>query len=317
MWKKEIGKEGTKHLQGLICFPRRYRFKLVKEFFSDLQGRWGTVHLEIMRGTLKQAETYIQKADTTDPSDPKIYIGGDKPSSQGARTEMGSLIEGLTAGKSESELLLIDTEGYLKYSTGIKRAIQVRDSQNKRKWKTEVYWFYGPTGTGKSELAYNVTDYNAYNKNCAHSWWCGYESHEDVILNDYRPSMCLFSELLNLLDCYPMQLPVKGGQCNFVAKRIFITTPRNPWDTWKNRSDEDLGQLTRRITEVVRFEKDKPPFSETKNCVFSLYTKLYPDKFVVENLVQSDDEELGNVSESDSPHTKRAKAGTFVDSFTL
>lgn len=316
MWKREIGENGTKHLQGLICFTKRYRFNLVKSFFHDLGGKWGTCHIETMRGTLKQAESYIQKKDTTDPSNPEIVVGGTRPSSQGDRTEMGAIIEGLRSGKTESELLSDDTEGYIKYSTGIRRAIQIRDSAVKRKWKTEVYWMYGPTGTGKSELAYAITDYNAYNKNCEHNWWCGYEGHDDVIMNDYRPSMCMFNTLLNILDRYPMQLQVKGGSANFKPKRIFITTPKNPYDTWHNRSEEDLSQLTRRITEVVRFQKNKAPWSETNNCVWSLYKPEFSSFSLPVSAPPDSDDETSVIHEDDSPITKRRKtAGAFVDSF--
>jgi hypothetical protein len=50
-----------------------------------------------------------------------------------------------------------------------------------------------------------------------------------------------------------MQVEAKGSSVEFVAKRIFITCPKNPTDMWLSRSEEDMAQLTRRITEVKHF----------------------------------------------------------------
>lgn len=75
-----------------------------------------------------------------------------------------------------------------------------------------------------------------------------------MIIDDYRADFCKFSELLRLLDRYPYQIQIKGGTRNLLAKRIFITSPKCPLDIWENRTEEELGQLTRRITKITRFD---------------------------------------------------------------
>ena len=85
-------------------------------------------------------------------------------------------------------------------------------------------------------------------------WWEGYDAHETVIINDYRKDFCKFSELLNLLDRYPYRIECKGSSRQMLAKTIVITTPKSPEETWKNRTDEDLTQLMRRIDKVLFFE---------------------------------------------------------------
>lgn len=311
MWKREIGESGTKHLQGLICFPKKQRFSQIKKYFTDIGGTFAKAHIETMRGTLIQAEAYIQKSDTTDPSNREVVTGGDRPSSQGSRTEMEQVIEGLKSGKRESEILSIDPEQYIKYSTGIKRAIQVRDKDLKRTWKTEVYWLYGPTGTGKSKYAHEISNYLGYSKNPTHNWWDLYEGEEDIIIDDYRTNMCTFSEILRLFDRYPLQLQVKGSSTNFRGKRIFITTPKHPYDTWVSRSSEDLEQLLRRITCVVRFSMNKEPFDETNNCNFTLGNNVPQVDNDCESVVSP-------VHVDDSPITKHRKTtGAFVESFII
>ena len=70
--------------------------------------------------------------------------------------------------------------------------------------------------------------------------------------------MCTFSELLRLLDRYPMQVETKGGSVAFNSPLIIITAPQSPMDMWSGRTQEDLQQLLRRITEVRFFEVGGP-----------------------------------------------------------
>lgn len=81
----------------------------------------------------------------------------------------------------------------------------------------------------------------------SNKWWEGYDGHDDVIIDDYRRDFCKFRVLLHLLDHYPMRVECKGGSRQFRAKRLFITSPKSPTETWAGRTDEDLYQLTRRI----------------------------------------------------------------------
>lgn len=74
-----------------------------------------------------------------------------------------------------------------------------------------------------------------------------------MILDDYRADFCKFSEFLRILDRYSYQIEYKGGTTQLLARNIYITTPKSPQETWANRTEEDLAQLLRRITEVRHF----------------------------------------------------------------
>lgn len=69
-------------------------------------------------------------------------------------------------------------------------------------FKTEVYWFYGPTGTGKSKLAFEIAKQASsfFVKDATNKWWCGYEQQEVVIVDDYRKDFSTFAQLLRLMD---------------------------------------------------------------------------------------------------------------------
>eukprot|EP00481_Brizalina_sp_1-RS-2013_P002279 TRINITY_DN5_c0_g1_i11.p1 TRINITY_DN5_c0_g1~~TRINITY_DN5_c0_g1_i11.p1 ORF type:complete len:150 (-),score=19.88 TRINITY_DN5_c0_g1_i11:574-1023(-) len=124
--------------------------------------------------------------------------------------------------------------------------IKFKYFEPQRSWKTQVYWFYGKSGLGKTKKAVEMCEdpYMCLENN---KWWEGYDGHDDVIIDDYRRDFCKFRVLLQLLDRYPVRVECKGGSRQFRAKRLFITSPKSPKDTWEGRTDEDLYQLTRRI----------------------------------------------------------------------
>lgn len=117
----------------------------------------------------------------------------------------------------------------------------------------EVYWFYGSTGTGKTREAYRRAP-DAYFTTSSLAWWCGYDGHEDVIVDDFRSSFCRLEYLLRLLDRYPFQVAIKGGHRQFLAKRIFITSAFSPRELFAGGAD-NVDQLLRRITECVHFSE--------------------------------------------------------------
>lgn len=219
-----------------------------------------------MRGTIKQSEDYVTKEDTADPDHPDVVRYGTRPSGQGTRTDISDIVSAIDAGATELEIYEADPMFYLKHPNGIKRIIQIR--QNKRDFKTKVYWFYGESGSGKSQKAFEIGGLKAYYKNGSVEFWENYCNEEVVIIDDYRASMCCFSEFLRILDRYPHMVNVKGAFAEFNSKIIIITSPRPPKDTWKNATDEDKYQLERRITQIVQFQRGKPAWSDDKNQEF-------------------------------------------------
>ena len=97
---------------------------------------------------------------------------------------------------------------YIRYHKGFAalKALQIPD----RDWKTEVFWYYGPTGTGKSYTAREECGPGAYYKMGGNKWWCGYQGQEHVVIDDFRRDLCPFHELLRLFDRYPMQVEFKS-----------------------------------------------------------------------------------------------------------
>lgn len=239
VYQLERGEQGTAHIQGYAVSAKPKRL-----------GGWKTAigaraHIEQARGSAQQNKDYCTK----EPREAGPWEYGTMPH-PGSRTDIAGALETIKEGGSIQEIIEAHPEEFVKYHKGLMAARLIY--QPRRNWKTQVLWFYGPTGTGKSRKAYEEYP-ESYFKQPSNKWWCGYDGQDSVIIDDYRRDLCTFSELLRLFDRYPMQVETKGGSVQFLAKTIIVTTPKSPRDTWAGRTEEDLGQLLRRIDRIEHF----------------------------------------------------------------
>jgi hypothetical protein len=93
------------------------------------------------------------------------------------------VVEEVKKGPSLSKVAEEAPEVFVRYHRGLQTLSTVLSKT--RNFKTEVFWFYGPTGTGKSRRANDLAP-DAYWKPAANKWWNGYEGQDDVIIDDYR-----------------------------------------------------------------------------------------------------------------------------------
>lgn len=231
---KEVGEQGTSHLQGYIEFETNQRLSKMKKIDT-------TIHWELRRGSGEQAATYCKKdGDYMEFGEIFIPKNGARKDIDEARQiiketgRMKNVVE-----KINSMQAIRVAEIYLKYN------------EPKRNWEPEVYWFYGATGTGKTRAAFEMCE-DPYVSGKNLKWWEGYDGHEDVIIDDFRKDFCTFHELLRILDRYEYRIEVKGASRQLLAKRIIITSCYRPECVYDTR--EDIAQLLRRIKEVRFFE---------------------------------------------------------------
>lgn len=232
----EMGTSGTPHIQGYM------EFKSVK-LFKTLQKQLGPrFHLEQRKGTSKQASEYCKKENN--------YHEMGKMKKQGFR---GTELDGVRSMVRSGGLRQVTASCNLQ-QIGVAKAY-LTYNEEPRDWKPHVSWFWGETDTGKSRHArtlFEGTDF--WSKNKGTKWWCGYDAHENVILDDFRDTWMDFTDLLSLLDRYECTVECKGGSRQFRARKIIITCADHPKDTYKC-SQEKKEQLLRRIDVIQEFKK--------------------------------------------------------------
>lgn len=250
-FQREVGAAGTPHLQGY--FILRIRRKL-----DWMHRRVPRAHFEKARGSPQQNKAYCSKEGGEDFWEFGICPEGS--GGQGHRSDIQEVVELVKRGRTIEEIADECPIQFVKYHKGI-TALK-SNLAPRRNFKTEVHWFYGPTGTGKSrEAAERWPD--AYYKMPCNKWWDGYNGEETVIIDDYRKDLCTFAELLRLLDRYAHRVENKGGSINFSSKRIVVTSTKHPEQIWEGRTAEDIGQLMRRIDVIKYFGPPVAPLADT------------------------------------------------------
>ena len=244
VYSYEIGETGTPHIQGYSYFKNPRSFNTIKEALPR-------AHIEVSEGTQAENKIYCigpySKDGKSKPYNPNHQEIGEI-SGQGKRNDLNEIRTLLQEGKGMKDVVEIATS----YQS-VKMAEQIlKYHEVKRRWKPKVYWFYGATGCGKTETAWEMFP-NAYESMATGKWWEGYDAHEDVIIDDMRGDFCKFHELLRLLDKYPYRVESKGTSRQFLARNIVITTCFHPSKIFETR--EDVGQLIRRIDEIREFKK--------------------------------------------------------------
>jgi len=225
---------GKKHLQGYIYFKNAKTFSAVRKLLQPRSVR-------ACKGSAEQNATYCSKEN-------EFLEFGVRPK-QGSRTDIHDIMENIQTGNYTMRDIVSSATSFQSIRIA---EVQMKYFEPVRQWKTQVYWFYGKSGTGKSHSAYEMCE-DPYICMETNKWWEGYDGHEDVIIDDFRRDFCKFKVLLHLLDKYPMRIETKGGSRQFRAIRIIITSPKSPTETWEGKTDEDLYQLTRRIDIIKEF----------------------------------------------------------------
>lgn len=222
----EIAPEtGTPHLQGYAELAKRTEFNTVAKMY-----KW---HIERRKGSQQQAIEYCKKEGNV--------VERGKKREQGHRADLDIVraeafengMRGVTTWANFQGMKV--AEKFLTYN------------EPARDWKPEVIWLWGKTGAGKSKKAREICgDGDTFTKNTGHKWWDGYDSHENIIIDDFRDSWWSLTYMLALLDRYEFQVEIKGGLRQIRAKRIVITSLYPPESMYRGVG-EDIQQLIRRI----------------------------------------------------------------------
>lgn len=237
VYQKERGESGTEHLQGYIELSKQVTFRKLANLFP-----W---HIEKRRGSQAQAIDYCQKEDTR--LEGPWIIG--EPKNQGARTDIESAYEAIRLGKRKREVAEEFTVVDCKYHRGLDRyrSLVEKDERNEQR-DVQVEVYCGRAGSGKSRKAYEENEdlYKIVFDGKA-IWFDGYEGEKCLLIDEFYGQMP-WNFLLQILDRYPLRLPIKGGFTYANWTKVIITSNKSPTE-WYNRDNYDA--LLRRINTTI------------------------------------------------------------------
>lgn len=147
---REVGESGTRHLQGYLELPQRWRRSQV---ITMLPG----AHIELRRGTGQQASDYCKKDGDYDE------YGNLAVPAQGRRSDLQEVTEAIANGASKRKIAQDFPEQYVKYHKGLEKLIDIHQDLKPAnvfhgpfRWNIEPSGsdiFVGESGIGKTEYA--------------------------------------------------------------------------------------------------------------------------------------------------------------------
>jgi len=250
VFQLEAGDRGTPHFQGYIEFTSPKRLSALQRIIPG-------AHFEIRKGTSQQARDYCTKEETRTAGPWSIGTPGQE--TQGQRTDIDRGVTLIQEGGIK-RLRDEDPALYVRYSRGfdsLARSLTLPP----RPEPPQVLLLFGPTGCGKTRWFYDNTDLDsAFRMPLTTGFWFdGYEGQPDVLIDDFAgaASHITLAHLLQLLDRYPIRVPVKGSFVDWIPTRIMVTTNIHPklWYNYTNRS-EHFNALARRFTRLLLWRRD-------------------------------------------------------------
>lgn len=248
---KETGESGTPHLQAYLEFKNSTRLTTLKKLFPR-------IHIEERQGTSKDASNYCKKGEQSKDEWHQLkekgpnwglnadYTEHGELSNQGKRSDINRAVEMIVARQPIKHVAETYPREFVKYHRGFNALNHILMPH--RTQRPDVYWYWGPTGRGKTWRCKQMGDY--YLKNCKHKWWDGYEQQPVVIIDDFRihEDGISLDDLLRWLDENKIMVEVKGSSIPLNSPIITITCDVPPHHLWRGN---DLDQVLRRITHGV------------------------------------------------------------------
>ena len=209
----------------------------------------GNANCRPCKGNIQQQEDYCSKE--------KGYYTelGTRPDNQGARTDLEAVKNDILNGLIKCDDIACEKPSlYHQYGRTLTKIEDIALRKKWRNWMTEGIWYYGETGCGKSEKAfenYNPLTHYKYTE----EWWDGYIGQDTLIIDELRGDTIRFRELLALADKHPHYVKRRCREpIPFLAKKIIITSALHPKDIFTNlNADDKLDQLYRRF-KIVKLE---------------------------------------------------------------
>lgn len=258
----EVGKESTPHTHIYIYFSNAVTFDVIKKRFPE-------AHIEIARGSSQQNRDYIRKEGIYADSEKKetniidsFEEYGDLPLDKSERglKQSDEILQMIKAGCSNTEIL----DRFPSCYKSVNHIEQTRQSYLAEKFSSvrreiQVTYIYGKTRTGKTryvmdrygyEKVYKVNDYrNPFDR---------YDSQDVILFDEFRDSIQL-TDMLQFLDCYPLQLPARYGNKTACFTKVYIISNHclnEQFATIQKTHPDDWNAFISRIHKIYRFERN-------------------------------------------------------------
>lgn len=248
--QKELGSKTKKlHWQGVIHFFNPKSLRQVRRILN-LGKAEQSGQLAPQKDQSVNSEFAIKYCSKEFTSQNESYKFGE-PCKQGCRTDLEMIKKSFDSNDNNVYDTVRDNyysqcaRYHLFFEKEYQRQLR-RRADKYRKIKHTVLW--GGTGTGKTRKAYQYG--RTYKMACGGGikWWNGYEEQEHLLLDEFACQIPI-TQLLDLLQGYPVRLEIKGSFRYALWTEVHITSNINPANWYPNANPEHRRALFRRLSE--------------------------------------------------------------------
>ncbi len=230
---------GTPHLQGYVIWPSKLRLSSCRTI--------STGHWEPRRATHKKALEYVTKEDTRIDGPWQMGVAP----TPGRRTDILAVKDMIDSGATQLEVADELFPCWVRHYKGF--ALYRKMKTTPRDWKTTVIVLYGPAGTGKTYAARDLPGaVDMITAPQGTMWFDEYQGAPTVILDEFY-GWISHSKMLQLMDEYPCEVPVKHSFRTWKPRLMIITSNIPPWewytDHWIKRP-ATMKAFARRLTKI-------------------------------------------------------------------
>lgn len=220
LYGREVGENGTPHLQGYLYYKQPASFNIVKTAL-------GRAHIEPCRGTADDNITYCKK-------DGDFVERGKAPISQKRKGDLGrEYWENQLSLAKKGKIEECDPKLQITHWNSLNRIAARYAPMPEDNEDITNDWYWGPTGTGKSFKARSENP-GFYLKMC-NKWWDGYNNEDTAIIEDFDKTHHMLGHHLKIWgDRYAFPAEIKGSKTNIRPKKVIVTSNFHPQDIWTN-----------------------------------------------------------------------------------
>lgn len=236
---REVGEQGTPHLQGYIYFAN------AKTLSAAIKAFPRRAHLEIARDTATGNHKYCTKDGDFEEFGVRPLTDKEKGEEEKQRYKNAWDLA------KEGNIEDIDPDIRVRLYGTLKKIRADYLPIPKAQDKMDFHWYVGPAGCGKTRM---VRTHNPvhYLKDPNTKWWDGYVDQPCVIIEDYdkKCDPMLQQMLKRWADHYPFAAEIKGGSMNIRPPRIIVTSNYTLRDVFGHDEPGLLMPLLRRFKQL-------------------------------------------------------------------